>query len=321
MDIPIELKEIPLNCIYTKINSQSIYFSEYNKKKFNVNGYIVDREHFDRYLSNQACNFGSDIQCNSKVVSINSNEVKINSKFGKKILKAKVIIGADGPKSITKKFIKKKYNNFDHYLYKHDNIYNCFQYKINNVNVDKNEIKIYTSRNIIPNGYAWMFPESENKVSIGIGMNINSTVNKKPLKDYLNKLIKSNTSISKELKYGIIDSKQTGFVPLYNNEPTVFNNILLVGDAAGHVMATNGGGIPFSIVGGKIAGISAADYITSNSSLTNYEYQWKKQYGINLLNSIKVKKLMDYVLSNKKLHWLLHIIPKKKLKQLQCGML
>src|SRR5205807_1897073 len=53
-----------------------------------------------------------------------------------------------------------------------------------------------------------------------------------------------------------------GFVPVLGPPPrTVKDNAMLVGDAAGMVMATNGGGNNVAMIAGRIAGLTAADHL------------------------------------------------------------
>ena len=281
LEIPNELINIPKKCIYEIIKSQKIYFSNKYSRIFNIDGFIVDRKSFDQNLVELACNNGSELFCSTKAISINSNYVITNGLFGKKKYYGKVIIGADGPNSIVRQFIKKKLIYDNKYKIK-NNYYSCFQYKMTNVNINEHQINIFFSNKLIPNGYAWIFPESINKVSVGLGIKINNALKRKSTKYYLDNFIKGHSIASKILRNGKITSVHTGFVPIYNFERSVYDNKLLVGDAASHVMATNGGGIPYSIIGGKIAARSIYEFFELKKPLEKYEQYWKEQYGKNL---------------------------------------
>jgi digeranylgeranylglycerophospholipid reductase len=52
---------------------------------------------------------------------------------------------------------------------------------------------------------------------------------------------------------------------------TYSNRVLCVGDSAGMVMPTNGGGIPTAIVSGHIAGEVAACHVQKGARLSEYE--------------------------------------------------
>ena len=74
------------------------------------------------------------------------------------------------------------------------------------------------------------------------------------------------------------------------------NNILLIGDAAGHVMASNGGGIPTALCGGTIAGDVASRHLRDGSPLSEYEYIWKNEYGKELETALRVLRVADTVM-------------------------
>jgi digeranylgeranylglycerophospholipid reductase len=69
--------------------------------------------------------------------------------------------------------------------------------------------------------------------------------------------------------------------------------VILVGDAAGHVMATNGGGINVSMIAGRIAGDVAADHVQNGTPLEAYEAQWRRAVGVPLARGARIKKVAD----------------------------
>jgi digeranylgeranylglycerophospholipid reductase len=74
---------------------------------------------------------------------------------------------------------------------------------------------------------------------------------------------------------------------------TYSDRILLVGDAAGMVMPTNGGGIPTAMVSGRIAGEVAALHVKKNEPLSSYEARWKKAFGRELSASTRMRRFAD----------------------------
>ncbi len=79
---------------------------------------------------------------------------------------------------------------------------------------------------------------------------------------------------SEKLKEGAVVSVISGLVPV-GAAPniTARKDTLIAGDAAGHLIATNGGGISTAMVGGKIAGESAADFLEGKCKLEEYDRQ------------------------------------------------
>ncbi len=74
---------------------------------------------------------------------------------------------------------------------------------------------------------------------------------------------------------------------------TYSDRLLLVGDAAGMVMATNGGGIPTAMVSGRIAGEIAALHVKKDTPLSRYETRWKSVFGRQLANSARMRRFAD----------------------------
>jgi digeranylgeranylglycerophospholipid reductase len=85
-----------------------------------------------------------------------------------------------------------------------------------------------------------------------------------------------------------------GLVPMSGPvERTVSGNALLVGDAAGHVMATNGGGVNAAMICGRIAGECAVDTVSRGVPLLNYEIRWREVVGGPLETSMNTMKLAN----------------------------
>jgi len=105
------------------------------------------------------------------------------------------------------------------------------------------------------------------------------------VKNELENFIKN---LKKNRKTGEILTKQVGLIPLYDPKfKTEYKfdkfgkNLRLVGDAAGHVKATTGGGI--------VMGCLAARTITSE----NYEKEWRKKIGKELYLHLKIREVLN----------------------------
>ena len=71
----------------------------------------------------------------------------------------------------------------------------------------------------------------------------------------------------------------------------VKGNYVLVGDAAGMVLPSNGAGITIAMIGGRIAGQVVAEHLNSVLPLEEYEKRWKKQMGKVMRNSKRSFKI------------------------------
>ena len=85
----------------------------------------------------------------------------------------------------------------------------------------------------------------------------------------------------------------SGAIPLGSFiKKTYADNILVVGDAAGHTKPTTGGGVIFGGIAANIAGKVASEAISigeyKSKHLSYYQKQWKKEFKLNL----KVMKIV-----------------------------
>ncbi len=78
-------------------------------------------------------------------------------------------------------------------------------------------------------------------------------------------------------------------------------NMLLAGDAAGHVMATSGGGIPLAVVAGRIAGEAAAGHLRGGMPLSDYPAHIREEFGIQLARSVQIRKMVDMAMKSDRL--------------------
>jgi flavin-dependent dehydrogenase len=128
-------------------------------------------------------------------------------------------------------------------------------------------------------GYAWFFPKGRT-ANVGVGVVPSKTSQLlNLLSDFLNFLRKS-----KKITGVAIVSKTGGSIPCEPYRKTFFENILLVGDAAGHAHPITGAGIFNAVIGGEIAGRIAAEAVEREDLryLENYEIEWQEAFGKSL---------------------------------------
>ena len=363
MTLPKEMKRIPKNCILSKTTKQRIYSPDSKSKEFDVNGYVLDRRLFDADLAEQAAREGAELLCGTDVKSITSgakeHTVKMSGVFGKIDVTAKVIIGADGPSSFVGRTFGLRHKPISTEVTGAEtdvhgvssvgggvssgagggvgveNLENAaegsekgiaFEYKMTNVNVDSDSLEMYFGNKYVPGGYIWIFPEGNGKANVGIGVRRSDGTEKLSARELLNNFITEHPIASGKLAGGKITSVHGGIIPVSGAPPrTASNSVMVVGDAAGHVMATNGGGIPFAVAAGKIAGDVAADAVFEEKcgrglSVAYYENAWREEFGEALDSSVQARKMMDkFMGSDRLINAAFKILPADKMKEMQCG--
>jgi len=102
---------------------------------------------------------------------------------------------------------------------------------------------------------------------------------------------------SKKLRRLEIIGKTGGSIPCGKPGKTVFDNVLLVGDAAGHAHPITGAGILNAVMGGEIAGRIAAEAVLKGDPphLENYENQWREAFGKSLSHGACKRQMLKKI--------------------------
>jgi digeranylgeranylglycerophospholipid reductase len=83
-----------------------------------------------------------------------------------------------------------------------------------------------------------------------------------------------------------------GWIPMGGPvKQMVDGNVLAVGDAAGLVMPSNGGGISQAMISGKFAADAILAHRNSGTPLDSYEKMVRRSMGRSLRNSLRSKRL------------------------------
>ncbi len=143
---------------------------------------------------------------------------------------------------------------------------------------DIHKVGLFFSNKIAQRFFGWTVPYSGSKLEVGVGV---SSYSRQNSMSAFNAFIK-NRSVGDMIK----DAKRTigyaSIIPLQVRKKTVMNNVLLVGDAAGQVKATTGGGIIFGTACARIAAKAIMENIGAGKPLERYEKMWRSAYGLDL---------------------------------------
>jgi digeranylgeranylglycerophospholipid reductase len=251
---------------------------------------VLDVRSLYQHLSSLAAKEGAEIWINSNVVDVlikgpnkKISGLVINSPKGKIEVKSSLVIDASGFNS----FIGRKIG----YVHKWERYgvgaeYECY--------CDQSDIETWTlmvGNQYSPAGYAWLFPLSQNRVRIGVGIGRPES-NIDPLQ-LLNKIIEKKLKPVKELGNLQPIEFHYGYIPNQGaRESTVFEGLILVGDSAGQSNPLVLEGIRHAIEFGRLAGQVGSSSLASHSSknsLMNYEKEWKKKLGSKIESALRVQ--------------------------------
>ena len=149
---------------------------------------------------------------------------------------------------------------------------------------------------VAPGGYAWKFPK-QGGANIGLGIQT-SLARGKSLNEYSEEFVSRYE--------GRIEFRGAGSLPMSGSiESFVKGKHLLVGDAAGMVLPSNGAGITIAMIGGRIAGQVVAEHLRDGTLLSEYEVRWRVQMGKVMRNSKRAFRLGSLLFRSP--DWLLNL--------------
>jgi len=276
-----------------------------------MTGYVLHRKLFDFDLGALAAKSGAKIVTKAFVNNLISKNgklsgVQVQINGIQKVIKSKIIIGADGVESRVARWA-----GIDTTVHMRD-METCAQMTLSNLPVADDTCVFYFSQERFPGGYAWVFPKGNHTANVGLGIS-----GDKARSD--SALTRLESFVHDHFPDASILNQTVGGVPCANRLPSLSSEgILLVGDAALQANPVSGGGIATGMTAGKIAGSIAAKAIMSNNVSADFLKRYEKEWDIACGNAQKryyrlkegISKLSDEQL-NKTAH-VLKDIPQKK---------
>jgi digeranylgeranylglycerophospholipid reductase len=135
---------------------------------------------------------------------------------------------------------------------------------------------------VAPSGYAWVIPKGPDTANVGLGVRAGKLEGN--IKDHLRRFCD-------DLGFEIL-SYGGGWIPMGGPvKRMVDGTTLAVGDAAGLVMPSNGGGISQAIISGCFAAEAIVAHLESGAPLAEYETKVRASMGKALKNSLRTKNM------------------------------
>ena len=162
------------------------------------------------------------------------------------------------------------------------------QVEVETLGID--EVEVYFGREIAPGFFGWLVPTSAQTARVGL-------LSRRQPGLYLRKLLASL------LAQGKIASTEArisyGGIPLKPLNRTYTERLIVVGDAAGQVKPTSGGGIYYGLLCAEIAASTLHEALESGDlsakSLARYERRWRQKLGRELKVGYWARKLFEHL--------------------------
>ncbi len=298
---------LPIDTILRDINSVRVISPSGDSFKYlhhSAFAYVVDRNVFDRSLLRKALKEGVNFLSKSLVEELQikkdyvelfySNYDWVKSRVYSKqreSIRARVSVIATGGLNLTllKKAGLKDVNDF----------FIGAQVETDLDGLD--EVEIYLGNNIAPGSFTWVVPLGNGRARIGLSMKGNAT-------SYLKNFLRM-PFIKERLREEKPEIKSRP-IPFGFSRKTYGFRILSVGDAAGQVKTTTGGGIYYGLIGAEIAAKTIQQAlkkgILTPFSLKVYEEKWLERLGSEINTGIWLRRIYS-TLSDKKINQLINI--------------
>jgi flavin-dependent dehydrogenase len=251
--------------------------------------YVVDRGELDRAMALEALKSGvaSLVKTRFSGLRREGSDVIITAlSQGDPIeIRTRVVIGADGLQSAVGRLAG---------LERVQTVFTCAQAEVYADVALSDFVDLYLGQDVAPGFFAWAIPTRWGTIRIGLCSTERSFDHLGPLVERL-----SPRSAPSLLHF------TAGGIPLGPPPCTVAAGTMIVGDAAGQVKPTSGGGIYPGTLCAKIAGTVAAEAAaqanTSKDALMAYDTRWRSEIGRELETGLRIRegfnKLSDDELS------------------------
>ncbi len=277
------LKEVPVDrdVLVQPIRAMKTLRPGCRPEEMPAPGYTIRRDLFDQRLAASAEQAGARFLLSTAAVERrDAQAVALKHKTGSRLLlKARIIIGADGPRSTVAKWAG---------VIQRDLI-PAVQARVALAQpMDTTEVYLEPG---FRGGYGWLFPKHR-EANAGLGFKPLHGVDPSPrrmLELFLERLKAEGKIVGPAISY------QAGWIPVEPARTSVFGNSLLVGDAAGQTHPITGAGIFSAVTCGKLAGQWAARAVRKNNQglLSNYEKQWRDLFGETLDRASRRRRFME----------------------------
>lgn len=237
----------------------------------NFSGHMIDRRAFDASLVAKAEEAGAKCTFGVKLKSISADGV-LTFSDGQEV-RAKVILGADGPHSLVGKAVGSV---------------NTHIVETRQLSTTLNKPHIATDiylSNEFPGGYGWMFPKGD-IANIGLGVFPNQKYLLKPALENLHKRIAETGQVA--LK---VTGYTGGAIPVGGMlKPCGMlgdSVVLLAGDAAGLTNPITGAGIAAAVMSGRLAGEALVAHLAGESDAIDiYGEDLEDLFGASLARAV-----------------------------------
>lgn len=231
-----------------------------------VQAYIIDRATFDMALAKRAMETGADYFLGNKVTDLlvrgSSCQVEVNSHGQREVFQAKAMVIASGFRStFPQRLGMARINTF-------------VLGAQTEVNTELSKVEAYFDGKLTPGGFGWLVPTGDSRGLAGV-------MSKHDAYSSVTRLL-SKLSAEGKISLDSFETRQKA-IPLGCLPRSYGDRVIVVGEAAGQVKPTTGGGIYSGLLGAEVAadtlhqGFLLSDL--SSRQFSHYQKKWRAKIG------------------------------------------
>ena len=240
---------------------------------------ILNRMKLDQFLAKQAVAAGVELRAKTRASKFErtADGDSLTLADGSKVA-SKVVIDASGAGSRLPEQAGLKAPDWGQIL-------PGLQYELADMKEQGDLVELFFGSKRAPGFFAWSIPTGKNSARVGLASK------KGNVKKFLDDLVKE------QWPKATVDATKSGSVLVAGPVARCWSpGFIAVGDAAGQVKQTTGGGIVIGGYCGKLAGIAAASAASHNGVeadrfLRDYDTRWREKFGSDLRKMGLARKL------------------------------
>lgn len=287
---------LPASLIQTSLRAAALYAPDGTVARVRravVDSYVVDRDPFDRYLAEQAASAGAEVITGARARAITRADgrmrVEADRREGRLSVTAPLVIDAEGANPILPPQVG---------IAPRRTLVHGLQYEIDGAAIENEDAPdLYFGRDVAPGFFAWLMPIGGRRGRLGLA--VDPRLTDRPPLYYLDRLMSSHSAVAPRVRGATVVRKLAGRIPILGlRRPSFTDGMLVVGDAAGQVKATSGGGIYFAMLAGELAARAAARYLgdtgrAARGALAVYEREWQAAFGREVRFTTVVRQALN----------------------------
>jgi digeranylgeranylglycerophospholipid reductase len=275
--------KIDNNVILKQVNSATLFSPSGDSIRLyrqEPQAVILDRKAFDKFLAGQAQRAGVEYILNSRVLDVAIGRDQITATVASQNkdyqIQAKAIVVASGfTPELNKKLGLGEYKDY------------TLGAQAEVDTIDINEVEVHFGE-IAPGFFGWLVPTTGGTAKVGLLARKEAG---QLLREWLRQLKEQGKIKSANVNISY------GGIPLKPPSRTYGERMVAVGDAAGQVKPTTGGGIFYGLIGAEIAADilhqALADNDLSAKRLSSYQRTWQKKLGGELKTGYWARKFFE----------------------------